>query len=265
MNRTRRETLGLVGGLAATVLGGCLAPEAGGDGTGGSDGGTTTPTHPTPRNGTDQGTPTDTENGTPSGLPDGVERVDAPPYDIEEPVCSGEEKNEDYDPLYLCANMPAEPSLAFDQRPARGTVFRDEGLQFSPGDDSGGNGNQLYATLLTGPDDVDRLEDDGDELHAFVSETDFERQAVLVVQTGWGSGSILPHLKRIETTDTGIHAFGCYTRPCVYTADYTARTTVARFDRPDALDSGVVSLTVDPSTRYNVATGEGVVTIDQSS
>ncbi|GGK53951.1 hypothetical protein [Haloarcula sebkhae] len=267
MDRTRRETLGLVGGLAATVLGGCLAPEAGDDGSGGSDGGATTPTHPTPRNGTDRGTPTDTEGGTPTrtanGLPDGVERVDAPPHDIEEPTCSGEKENEDYDPLYLCANMPAEPSLAFDQRPTRGTVFRDEGLQFSPADDSGGNGDQLYATLLTGPDDVDRLDDDGDEIHAFVSETDFERRAVFVVQTGWGSGSILPHLKRIEATDTGIHAFGCHTRPCVYTADYTARTTVARFERPDALNSGVVSLTVDPSTRYNVATGEGVVTIDR--
>ncbi|NHX40411.1 hypothetical protein BDK61_1100 [Haloarcula quadrata] len=260
MNRTRRETLGLVGGLAATVLGGCLAPGAGGDG------GATTPT---PRNGTDQGTPTDTENETPTRtpnrLPAGVKRVDAPPYDTEEPRCSGDGQNEDYDPLYLCANMPAEPSLAFDQRPARGTVFREEGLQFSPGDDSGGNGKQLYATLLTGPDDVDRLDDERDEIHAFVSETDFERRAVLVVQTGWGSGSILPHLKRIEATDTGIHAFGCYTRPCVYTADYTARTTVARFERPDALDSGVVSLTVDPSTRYNVATGEDVVTIDQSN
>jgi len=266
MNRTRRETLGLVGGLAATVLGGCLAPGAGGDGSGGSDGGATTPT---PRNGTDRGTPTDTEDGTPTQtpnkLPAGVERVDAPPYDIEEPTCSGDGQNEDYDSLYLCANMPAEPSLAFDQRPARGTVFREEGLQFSPGDDSGGNGKQLYATLLTGPDDVDRLDDDRDEIHAFVSETDFERRAVLVVQTGWGSGSILPHLKRIEATDTGIHAFGCYTRPCVYTADYTARTTVARFERLDALDSGVVSLTVGPSTRYNVATAEDVVTIDQSN
>ncbi|WP_434531202.1 hypothetical protein ACODNH_07435 [Haloarcula sp. NS06] len=269
MNRTRRKTLGLVGGFAATVLGGCLAPGAGGDGSGGSDGGATTPTHPTPRNGTDRGTPTDTENETPtqtpSGLPAGVDRVDAPPYDIDETTCSGDGQNEDYDPLYLCANMPAEPSLAFDQRAARGTVFREEGHQFSPDDDSGGNGDQLYATLLTGPDDVDRLNDDRDEIHAFVSETDFERRAVLVVQTGWGSGSILPHLKRIEATDSGIHAFGCYTQPCVYTADYTARTTVARFDRPDTLDSGVVSLTIDPATRYNVATGEDVVTIDQSN
>jgi len=265
MKRTRRETLGLVGGLAATALGGCLAPGDGGDGTGRSDGGATTPTHPTAQTGTDEGTPKDTEDGTPSGtpngLPDGVERVDSPPYDIEEPECSGDGENEDYDPLYLCANMPAEPSLAFEQRPTRGTVFRDEGLQLSPGDDP--SGDQLYAALLTASKDVDRIGDEWDEIRAFVSETDFESHAVLVVQTGWGSGSILPHLKRVEATDSGIHAFGCHTSPCVYTADYTARATVARFERPDTLESGLVSLTVDPATRYTVASGEGVVTIDR--
>ncbi|WP_424000472.1 hypothetical protein ACOZ4I_13750 [Haloarcula salina] len=276
MNRTRREALGLVGGLAAGVLSGCLAP-GGGDGRDGTDsgGGEESPTLPPPVTETDDGTPTDTgdetptetEDGTPSqtprGLPDGVERVDTPPYDIEDPPeCAGDGQDEDYDPRYLCANMPAEPSLAFEQQPTRGTVFRDEGLQFSPGDDDP-SGDQLYATLLTDDDDLDRLNPDRDEIRAFVSETDFERRAVLAVQTGWGSGSILPHLKRVEATDTGIHAFGCYTRPCVYTADYTARTTVARFERPDALETGLVSLTVDPTTRYTVATGEGVVTIDR--
>ncbi len=130
----------------------------------------------------------------------------------------------------------------------------------SPGDDSGGNGKQLYATLLTGPDDVDRLDDERDEIHAFVSETDFERRAVLVVQTGWGSGSILPHLKRIEATDTG-------PRPAVT----PARATPPNAARPRWLGSarravpGVVSLTGDPSTRYNVATAEDVVTADQSN
>ncbi|WP_336336802.1 hypothetical protein [Haloarcula brevis] len=261
MHRTRRETLGLVGGLAATALGGCLAP---GEGSGGSGGGETTPTQSTPRSGTDEGTPTDTEGGpptgTPNGLPEGVERVDTPPYDVEEPECTGDGRDEDYDALYLCANMPAEPSLSFQQRPARGTVFRDEGLQFSPGDDP--SGEQLYATLLTDAEDVDRIGTEWDDIRAFVSETDFERRAVLVVQTGWGSGSILPHLKRVAATDDGIHAYGCYTRPCAYTADYTARATVARFERPDALDTGLVSLTVDPATRYTVATDEGVVTID---
>ena len=92
--------------------------------------------------------------------------------------------------------------------------------------------------------------------HAFVGE------AVLVAQTGWGSGSVTPHLKRIEETEEGVHAFGCYRRPCAQTDDYTARAVVARFERPAARFSAAVSLTVDAETRVNVAGEEGVVTVE---
>ena len=278
MKRTRRATLGLVGSVAIGSLGGCLAP--GGSGSG--DGGTETRTHPSPGTDTDTetddggtetatddetddgGTETATDDETttdpPAELPDGLDRVDTPPYEIEDIECDFDDSGEgDRDPLYLCANMPAEPSLSFEQTSTRGTLFTDEGLEVGPDDDQ----DQLYATLLTQADDIERFEADRGDAYGLAADTDFESHAVLVVQTGWGSGSIIPHLKRIEETADGIHAFGCYTQPCVYTEDYTARSTVVRFERPDALDNGVVSLTVDPSTRYNVATGEGVVTIDQ--
>ena len=264
MKRTRRATLGLVGGMAMGALSGCLAP--GGNGSG--DGGTETRTHPSP--GTDPDTETDdgatgtvTDDGTPTDTPDelpgDLSRVDTPPYEIEDIECNIDDSGEgDRDPLYLCANMPAEPSLSFEQASTRGTLFADEGLEFA----EHSTDDQLYATLLTEADDIERFEEDRGDAYSLAADTDFESHAALVVQTGWGSGSIVPHLKRIEETEGGVHAFGCYTRPCVYTEDFTARSTVARFERPDALDSAVVSLTVDPSTRYNVATGEGVVTID---
>ena len=260
MKRTRRATLVLVGGTAMGALSGCLAP-----GANSGDGGTETRTHPSP--GTDIDTETETvtddetPTDTPDGLPDDLDRVDRPPYDVEDIECDIDDSGEgDRDPLYLCANMPAEPSLSFEQVSTRGTLFADEGLEFAEDNTD----DQLYATLLTAADDIDRLQVDSGDAYDLAAGTDFESHAVLVVQTGWGSGSIIPHLKRIEETADGIHAFGCYTQPCVYTDDFTARSTVARFERPDTLDSGVVSLTVDPSTRYNVATGEGVVTIDQS-
>ena len=264
MKRTRRATLGLVGGMAIGALSGCLTP--GGNGSG--DGGTETRTHPSP--GTDPGTETDdgatetvTDDGTPTDtpdeLPDDLDRVDTPPYEIEDIECNIDDSGGgDRDPLYLCANIPAEPSLSFEQASTRGTLFADEGLEFADGTTD----DQLYATLLTDGDDVRRFEEDRGDASGLAADTDFESHAALVVQTGWGSGSIVPYLKRIEETEGGVHAFGCYTRPCVYTEDFTARSTVARFERPDALDSAVVSLTVDLSTRYNVATGEGVVTID---
>lgn len=255
MKRTRRAILGLVGGTVTGALSGCLAPGANGSG----DGGTTSPTHPSPHTETD--TDDEPPTDTPDGLPGDLDRVDTPPYDITDIECDIDDSGEgDRDPLYLCVNMPAEPSLSFEQVSTRGTLLADEGLELTP--DS--NADQLYATLLTDADDIDRFETDSGDAYDLAAGTDFESHAVLVVQTGWGSGSILPRLKRIEETEDGIHAFGCYTQPCVYTDDFTARSTVARFERPGTLDSGVVSLTVDPSTRYNVATGEGVVTIDQS-
>ncbi|MFB6224729.1 MAG: hypothetical protein ABEH86_13805 [Haloarcula sp.] len=229
MKQTRREMLRLVGGITTGVLGGCLAP------------------------GDHGGSPTDT--------PDDLDRVDTPPYDIADIECEFDDSGEgDRDPLYLCANMSAEPSLSFEQVSTRGTLFADEGLELAPDNTN----EQLYATLLTEAAHTDRLNADSGDAYDLVTETDFETHAVLVVQTGWGSGSIVPHLKRVEATADGIHAFGCYTRPCVYTEDFTARSTVVRFERPDAIDSGVVSLTVTPTTRYNFASTEGVVTIEQS-
>ncbi|EMA11434.1 hypothetical protein SAMN05443574_103135 [Haloarcula vallismortis] len=263
MKRTRRATVGLVGSVAISALSGCLAP----DGNSSGGGGTETRTHPSP--GTDPATETeneatDTDDETPTdtldGLPDDLKRVDTPPYEIENSECDFDDSDEgDRDPLYLCVNMPAEPSLSFEQETTRGTLFADEGLEGPPDD-----GDQLYATLLTEAEDIERFENDSSNAYSLAADTDFGTHAVLVVQTGWGSGSIVPHLKRIEETADGIHAFGCYTQPCIYTSDFTARSTVVRFERPDALDSGVVSLTVDPSMRYNVVTDEDVVTIDQS-
>lgn len=64
-----------------------------------------------------------------------------------------------------------------------------------------------------------------------------------------GSGSQTPHLKRVEETGDGVHAFGCSRQPCAGTDDFTVRTVVARFERPPSLEGSLVSLTVDSETR----------------
>lgn len=186
----------------------------------------------------------------------GLARVEAPPYEISEPECSG---MGDRDPLWLCENMAAEPSVAFDQVETTFAIFAGEGLTLDAEPDGE---HQFYAALLTETDDLDRLNADaGGDPVALIEKTDFDTEAVLVAQTGWGSGSVTPHLKRIEDTGDGIHAFGCYRRPCAGTDDYTMRTVVARFERPDSLEEGIVSLTVDAEHRVNFEAGEGVVTV----
>jgi hypothetical protein len=238
MELTRRRALRLAGVSATAVTAGCLSTRAPRNDDDGTDGG-----------GAD---PTDDDTGD-------HPRFDDPPYDVDEPDC--DPPGEGRDPLWLCANMAAEPSLPFEQVETRSPVLEGEGLSL----DGEAGGAQFYVTLLTGEDHLDRVRrDEGGDAVELVESTSFDAEAVLVAQTGWGSGSVTPHLKRVEATDDGVHAFGCYRRPCVWTDDYSLRTVVARFDRPDALDSAVVSLTVDAETRVTVRADEGVVTVDRS-
>lgn len=186
-------------------------------------------------------------------------RVDQPPYEIDEPEC---EDDTDGNPRYLCENMPADPSLAFEQESTSQSVLADEGLSLDMDTEATGD-HQFYATFLTEDSDLARLEDDRDGPTAeFIENTDFESEVVLVVETGWGSGTVTPHLKRIEATDDGVHAFGCYRRPCVVTTDVTSRTVAARFERPDTLALAGVSLTVDADTRITFDTTDSVVTVE---
>lgn len=241
MDTGRRRALTLVAtSISFVTSAGCL-----GDGT------------PVPG---EDGTPTDevtsSDEATPSPVDGTPPRVDEPPYDISEPDCSGDGR----DPLWLCANMAAEPSLAFDQVETPTPVLADEGLRT----EDGPTGSQFYAASLTDEADADRVADDADgDAVDLIEGTDFEEAMVLVAETGWGSGTVTPHLKRIEGTDDGIHAFGCYRRPCGGTADVTIRTVVARVDRTDRLDSTLVSLTVDADRRVSFAVGEGVVTVEE--
>ncbi|WP_436933588.1 hypothetical protein [Halovenus marina] len=180
--------------------------------------------------------------------------VDTPPYEIEEPPCNGPE---DEQPVWLCENMSAEPSLDFEQAETGSSVLQYGGLRHMPQSTN----TQVYVTVLTDADDIDRVYPDwGNDAIALIESTEFESEAVLLIETAWGSGSVTPHLKRIETTDEGIHAFGCYRRPCVRTDDYTTRTAVARFEQPETLDSTAVSLTVSADSQVTIDATETVVT-----
>jgi len=250
MERTRRDVLGLAGVSVTALTAGCLDD---------TDSTTDMPVDRPSETPTDQSFETPADPVTDGQLPAGLERVDEPPYEITVPECEFPKTPtpSERDDLYLCANMPAEPSLSFEQASARGSVLADAGLEL--GDQTN---SELFATLLTKAADRDRLSDDvvGDP-GELIAETAFDTHAVLVVETGWGSGSVYPHIKRVEATDTGVRAFGCHSDPCVQTADYSSRTAAVHFEQPDTLETGVVSLTVAPDERWNAATGEGVVAI----
>jgi len=231
MSLTRRRALRALGVATAGGLAGCLTGWTADDG--------------------DDG---DGDSGVNNG---DLQRCDEPPGEITVPQCppAGDER----DPLWLCADTTTEPTITFEQAETNTRVLSGEGLEW----DTDSFDTQFYATLLTDADDLDRV-NLSKNLPAIelVEGAAFDSEAVLVVQTGWGSPDVTPHLKRIEPTAEGVHAFGCYRRPCQQSDSLGERTAVARFQQPETLDSATVSLIVDPETRVTFRSTEGVVTIE---
>jgi len=187
MDASRRDVLRITGlSAASTAFAGCLAVPDPGEGT---------------RNASPNG-PT-TGNGA-----EGIQRTDTPPYEISEPEC--DPPDEERDPLWLCANMAAEPTLPFDQVETSGSVLRDGGLQ---PDNEGNADGQFYATLVTDSGDLDRVDPEGNPPAVDLIEgTDFDSRAALIVQTGWGSGTTTPPSsgsRRPRTASTPTAVSGC--------------------------------------------------------
>lgn len=240
----RRRLLAALGATGITPAG-CLA--------GGSTADDSGPVDDSTDGSADDPDPNEHDGTDGSGGDEPRSRVDEPPCEIERPEPPGN-PGDDWNALYLCAHMASEPSLAFETA-AGGALAA--GLDLSEH-----AGEEYHASLLVDEGDVDRFEEMSDNVESLIEGTSFDEEALLVVETGWGSGSVEVHLKRIEAVDDGVHAFGCHTDPYVQTADYASRLLVARFERPDGpLDRARVSLTVAEDRRVHFDSTEGVVTL----
>ncbi|GAB6878660.1 hypothetical protein JCM17823_09340 [Halorubrum gandharaense] len=195
--------------------------------------------------------------GTPDPTPEEPDpRVEDPPHDIEEPDPGSGEG--DWDENYLCEGIDADPTVEFEEAVATGPTSLGEALGGLDYEDRGA-GEEYFVELLGTPAEFEAV-DDG--LREELGTPDFDEEAVLVLQTGWGSSSVRPKPVRIEPVDGGIHAHGCHVVPFVQTDDVTVRTLVVRFDRPDdGLERATVSLTVAPDRRVALVAGEGVVSL----
>jgi len=171
---------------------------------------------------------------------DNFQRVNEPPHEISEPECpdAGEER----DSLWLYANMPAEPSLAFEQQETTSAVLRDEGLET----DFDESNSQFYAAFLTADADLDRVDRSlSTPATGLIEGTDFDSEGVLVSQTGWGSESA-PRISNELRRPTGAS-----TRTAI-TGDPARRPTISlsRLLLPDLSDcpDSTAPLLVSPST-----------------
>lgn len=202
----------------------------------------------------DRGDATDIGGGNPTAVPE-EPRVDVPPYDIETPQSDREDWNE----LYLCEHMAAESDLEFQEPASR----RPDPL-LSTHDSEDGDAYAVRA--LTSADEVRSVFDfneGGDDPDGALDQIDFEEYLVLVVEDGYGSGSISHHWKRVETTGTGLHLHGCHRQPYEQTDDLTARHSVLKVERPEGFEIARVSLTVGEDRRVHFNSTEAVVSIDR--
>lgn len=241
----RRAFLVGAGSALGTTTAGCLgAPRP--DGRTDRPGGSTDPP--------DDGTTTDDGAGG-----DADPRVDEPPYPIERPEPPDDPMDpDDWNELYRCEQMPAEPTIDFEQlagarlaEPTHLADYRDADEAYS-------------VRVLADADARDAVLDlsgSTDRARERLTGLDFEQQAVLVVESGFGSGSIDHHWKRLEG-GAELHLHGCHTDPYVQTDDVTARGSVVVVDRPATeFDLVRVSLTVSADRRVHFNSTEGVVAL----
>ncbi|WP_226479203.1 hypothetical protein [Natrinema amylolyticum] len=186
-------------------------------------------------------------------------RVDEPPYEIKEQPNDRDEWNQ----LSLCENMSADSDLEFqmvsapradlllsnvdaetDAYAVRALTSAAEVREvFELGGDDGGDGS-------------------GEEPEEPIDAIDFAENVLLVVESGYGSGSVTHHWKRAEATDRGVRLHGCHTTPYERTDDLTARHSVVRVERPENFELARVSLTVDAERRVHFNSTEDVVAVD---
>lgn len=256
MQRNRRQFL-LGSLLLATASTGCLQGE---DDEGNGDGGPTTAVTEEPR-------------------------LDEPPYAIE----AQPDDPEAWDELYLCANMFGETDLSFQAVSAprltdpllptadrRGDEYAVRVLAsaeavhevFETGEGSGDGGTESPAETDDGTEASGTPGDDGpsgesSEPEEPLAETDFEEHVLLVVESGYPSGSATHHWKRVEATDRGFRLHGCYVLPYERTDDEDSTHSIVRVERPDDFEFARVSLTTGEDERAHFNSTEGVVAVEK--
>lgn len=189
-----------------------------------------------------------------------VPRVDEPPHEIERPQPPDDPTDEaEWNDHYLGESMAEAPSLPFEHL---SSVPIDDRM-LSPMEPENG---QYVVRLIENEAERDRVFDleamdrgSRDRLEGI----DFDRSCLVVVESGFGSGSVNHVWRRVEAVTDGVHLHGYYTDPNVRTADYTGRHSVVTVDRPATdLELARVSLTVTTDRRIHFNSSEGPVSLE---
>lgn len=188
-------------------------------------------------------------------------RTDEPPHDIEIPEQPTDPEDFDqWDDDYLGSAMETEPTLEFDVLTRSPGVLRDPGFD-EPHD-------SIYRvqaiTSQTAYEEVFDEEAADDELRERLNAVDFEETALVVVESGIGSGSIEHRFARVDEDGAIAHLHGYYSAPFEQTDDLAVRHTVLEVEKPaDGLEFVRTSLTVGEDRRVHFNSTEGVVVLEE--
>jgi hypothetical protein len=240
----RRAFLAGVGSTLGAAVAGCLGPSRPGDGGDQPSGDTATPS---------DGTRTDSAESGDTG-----DRVDEPPYQIQRPEPPEDPTApDDWNELYRCEHMPAEPTIQFEQ--LSGVRLANPALSAGYGDHDRAYSVRILADA-SARDSVLDLSGSTDRARERLRGLNFQQHAILVIESGYGSGAIDHHWKRLENRDDEVWLFGCHTTPYEQTDDIDTRSSVIVVERPAAaFDLAQVWLTVSEDRRVHFDSTEGVV------
>lgn len=187
-------------------------------------------------------------------------RVDKPPHKITRPDEPEDgirtpEWNEDY----LGENMKEKPSLNF------GTIEINRGLLPNRRSTYSASG-EYWTELLNNEAERDEVLDVGradKTTRDRLAKVDFDESVLIVIETGYGSGSVEHRWVRTEDCNDAAHLHGYYSNPYEQTDDLTTWVSLLEVERPENnWDFARVSLTVSEERRIHFNSTEGVVTLD---
>lgn len=245
----RRQLLAISGVALSTSHAGCISDSRF---SGDSEG----------ENGDSDTNDADIDNGNASKDDQTIEedaRIDEPLHEITLPDEPGEHKEPEWNDDYLGEHMEEEPSLDFQLIEIPQGLLRNRQL-------TNYENNEYWVELLrneTEQSEVLDIDEADENTRELLDGVDFDESVLVVVETGYGSGSIEQRWARTEGIDDGIHLHGYYSDPFEQTSDLTTWVSLLEVKyRGNDLGFARVSLTVNENRRVNFNSTESAVAVD---
>jgi len=175
-------------------------------------------------------------------------RVDEPSYNIKKPI---DDPNK-WNPHYLGTNLASSPTIEYSTD--INANLTDKVVSVQTMDKS----NEYSVRVINSEEKMNNILSNTSNLNI-----NFDEEALIVIESGYGSSSLIHQWKRVEETANGIHLYGYIYRPYNRRLDFKSISSLVKVNKPN-VESIIanVSLTVGKEFRINFDSSEDVVGID---